>query len=244
MKFFITGISSGIGRALAEQLLIRGDEVWGLARRTEKLEELKKSNRDSRLHTSVCDLEAPDQIDKVLGEMSSAGFLPDVVILNAGDYIKDLEGGIDYENFKRSLRVNLKSSVYIITQLLPKFLEQDGGAFITVSSTSAYRPVKGSIGYSTTKAALSMAMRSLSMNLAHTKLKFSTVHFGPIKTRLWFGKDSTMVASPDAAAKFLIKIISKSSGNYYFPFLSTTLLRLSLVLPDRLFTLISTKLLK
>ncbi|OGE79929.1 MAG: hypothetical protein A2826_00055 [Candidatus Doudnabacteria bacterium RIFCSPHIGHO2_01_FULL_43_23] len=251
MKIFITGISSGIGKLLTEKLVMAGHEVWGVARRKDLLSEMQKSLGTEKLKVLVCDLSRVDEMKAVFQKMRDEKFIPDVVVLNAGVYVKDVEerekvpfslrrepsrAGFDFEKFQDNMKVNLRAPMYWVSEFLPEFLESRKGTFIAISSTSAYRPGKTSIGYPATKTALSMAFRGLRLNYADSGVKFTTIHFGPIRTRLWSGSKSLLIPKAEKAADFIIKVFGKKSGSYFFPFISTTLLRLSLFLPDSFFT--------
>ena len=130
MKKFITGISSGIGKLLTEKLVMAGHEVWGVARRKELLSEIQKAFGAEKLRVSVCDLSRVDEMKAVAQKMRDAKFIPDVVVLNAGVYVKDAEesekvsfserrapsrAGFDFEKFRDNLRVNLRAPMYWVS---------------------------------------------------------------------------------------------------------------------------------
>lgn len=234
MKVLITGVSSGIGRALLTQLLDSGHEVWGVARRADVLEELTVAAQNSRLHVSPCDVKDAAQVQGVAVDMRAHGFIPDVVVLNAGVFVPDIHEVFHFGAHQESFAVNLDGALRWVAEFLPDFLTRGTGTFIAVSSTAAFRP-SGSASYSASKAALSMAFRQFAMSFADRGITFSTVHFGPIDTRLWPGKRFFLVPSPERAAAYVARLFDRPSGLYFFPFITTTLLRISLFVPDRVF---------
>lgn len=236
MKVFITGVSSGIGRALTEKLTKDGHEVWGIARRSEALEELRKELNSECLYLSECDLGNPSDMQKVANEMRDKSFLPDVIVLNAAVNLQNSLNAFDPEIYRKSFDINLYGALFWVAEFMEEFLQRGNGQFVAISSTSAFRHGYGGISYSASKAALSVTFRRLRMHFAKTGIKFCTVFFGPINTSLWRGpKIPIIVPSPDRAAKYVIKTLSKRSGEYYFPFFTTLLSQLSTLLPESLF---------
>jgi len=234
MKVFITGISSGIGYALTKQLIAGGYEVWGIARRLDKLLELQAEVGKDRLRISQCDVRNLELCKTVAGQMREAGFIPDVVILNAGVFIPDIRGTFLFDIHRQQFKINVDGVLFWVAEFMPDFLNRKSGMFVAVSSTAALRP-SGSSSYSASKAAISMAFRQLRMSFANSGIRFSTVHFGPIDTQLWPGRRMFLIPPADVAATFLAKIIEKDSNSYFYPFITTSLLRLTLLLPDRFF---------
>ena len=234
-KIFITGISSGIGRALAVQLVRTGHEVWGTARRKELLEQLS-DQLDGKLLFSGGDTSNIDDNKKIAAEMRAKNFIPDAVILNAGIHARDIKDGLIFSEAQTALKTNLEGPLFWISEFLPDFLKRRDGLFVGISSTSAYRPYRGTLTYSATKSALSMLFRGLRLNFAKTGVRFSAIHFGPIATEMWRGKKGFSVSSPEAAAQFIVSTLDKKSASYFFPVLSTSLMRLSVLLPDKIFS--------
>jgi uncharacterized protein len=235
MKIFITGVSSGIGREIAKKAVGAGHDVWGMARKQEELDGLKQE-LGGRLRLSACDLNEESDCRRLAGEMRTANFVPEACVLNAGVYLSDLDGGLKRAEFEKTFQTNLFGVVFWIGEFLPDFLQRKSGTFLAISSTSAFRPSFDCLAYPASKAALSMTMRGLRLNHANTGVRFNTIHFGPINTQMWQGKRSFLVPEPEQAAAFVMKTLPKKGGVHYFPFLSTSLFRLSRFLPDRFFS--------
>ena len=235
MKIFITGVSSGIGRELTKKLVGQGHEVWGIARRIELLEKLKQEV-GGKLKVSECDLLDKSDMAATVKKLRDENFIPDIIILNAGDHIEDTKAGLDLYAFEKTFDLNVTGAMFWVSEFLPNFFTRKSGSIIAISSTSAYRPGLKSVAYPASKAALSMAFRGLRLKYPNKGINFNTVHFGPIRTRLWAGSKSFLNRPAGEAADFIISVFQKKSGTFFFPFLSTFLFRLSLLLPDRLFT--------
>lgn len=240
MRVFITGVSSGIGRALTVRLVNGGHQVWGVARRAGLLEKLQQELMSADLQTSVCDLGKREDCQRVAQQLKDKNFIPDVVVLNAAVLEQDVgSGGLSFRDLQTSVRINFDGALFWVAEFLPAFLQRSSGLFLAISSTSAYRPGLGSIAYPATKSALSMAFRGLRLNFAGSGVRFSVLHFGPIRSGMWQGRHSWLIPVAEGAADYIIRIFPKAGKSYFYPFLSTLLFRLSLFLPDRAFAFFS-----
>ena len=240
MKIFITGISSGMGKILTTNLIKEGHEVWGIARRKEILEELQTNLASDNLHISSCDIGNMLEMRDIAKRMRDEGFIPDVIVLNAAVHLKNPLNTFDFGLYQKSFDINVRGALFWVAEFLQDFLKRDSGQFVAISSTSAFRHGYGGISYSASKAALSLTFRRLRIHFAKSGIKFSTIYFGPIDTELWRGpKVRFLVPSTDRAARYIARIFEKKGGEYYFPFFTTLLSRLSLLLPESLFVFFS-----
>lgn len=250
MKIFITGVSSGIGRETVKLLTSQGHEVWGVARRAELLQSLAAELNSSRFFYSKCDVTNKEDIETTIQLMVGKNFLPDAVVLNSAVFPKDLQGEFHYEAFRQTFNTNVLGALIWVEKFLPKFLERGSGKFVAIASTSAFRPDPASASLPASKAALAMAIRGLRLRYEKQGVKFTIVYFGPVATdivpefRDTRGLGKLLVMKPQAAAKKLNKAIFGKKNDYFFPFFSTWLFRLSLIFPDRLFSAVTKKLKK
>jgi len=234
MNIFITGISSGIGKSLATKLVKQKHSVWGIARNLEALKLLETELGSKNLFVTQCDLGDVEDMERVVEQMKNKNFLPDIVILNAAVNILNTEN-FNFDDYRKSFDVNLYGAMFWVEQFIDEFLKRGGGQFIAISSTSAFRKGFGfgGVSYSASKAALSISFRRLRAQFMETGVKFSTVYFGPIDTKsLGRSKFGLFVPTADKASQFVIKLLMKTNGEYFFPLFTTLLARLSLLLPD------------
>lgn len=248
MKILITGASGGVGEALAGQLTGAGHIVWGVARREELLKKMQSELGADRFLFSRCDVSNENDVENTVKLMMAANFLPDIVVLNAAVLLRDSGLKNQHSLFKQSMAVNVLGSLIWVDKFMPDFLKKGYGSFIAVSSVSAYLPNASSNSYSASKAALSMAFRSLWLNFRKTNINFSVINFGPIATTLapqWIdsagGPKYFFVLAPDKAAGFVKSVVENKNKKavYWYPFPVSWLWRLASFLPDKLFFLLS-----
>ena len=177
-------------------------------------------------------------------QMQERGFVPDAIVLTAGVQQDDMEGAYDHTRGEKVIATNLNGSLACVQVFLPEFLLRRSGSFVAIASTSALRPSRRSASYAASKAGLAMAFRSFRARYSKDGVRFKTVYLGPIQTSMWEGKSRWLVPGASRAAKRIASFITSSSSLLYYPTLSTTLLRVSLWIPDRVFSALSTFLLK
>ncbi|MBI5970589.1 MAG: SDR family oxidoreductase [Deltaproteobacteria bacterium] len=234
MNVFITGVSSGLGRALTNEFLTERHKVWGVARR--KIEAWDNDGRltsNGSFRFSVCDVSVMADAERVRAQMKEAGFVPDIVVLNAGVMENDLDGTFSYDVFKKTYAINLFGAVAWLDLFLPVFVERDGGTFVAISSLSSYRGLNNKkIAYSGSKAALSMTFECMRLQMTPSKVRFVTVNPGgmsPDESRTGLLK----IHYKSAAQKIVRRLASPGlNGVFDFPFLNAFISKTMRFLPD------------
>lgn len=241
MRVFITGISSGIGRELTALLVRDGHDVFGVARRAGRLEELRRELGTDRLHTAVCDVANPADVARIREELARAGFLPDVVVLNAAIEYEDVPT-YRYDVARETFETNVLGALVWVECFFEPFLQRGSGQFIAVSSLVAFRPDPASISYSASKAALTMAFRGFRLRYRGSVVRFKTVYFGPVATlikarfaRGAAGSKPLFVISAKRAARAIRLAIRSRGRTFWVPRLPMMLFWLSRLLPDAVF---------
>jgi uncharacterized oxidoreductase len=166
----ITGGATGIGLALAEEFLSRGNEVIICGRREEKLRGAKEKN--PKLHTFVCDLSKADE--RIACTNSVIRDFPElnVLINNAGiqQYLKFLND-IPEEKIENEIATNLTAPIHLSSLFIPHFLKKSEAAIMNVTSGLAFVPIANSPVYCATKAALHSFSMTLRVQLRDTPIK-------------------------------------------------------------------------
>lgn len=167
----ITGGATGIGYAMAEDLLSLGNEVIICGRRENKLQEAKLKHPE--FHIFTCDVSDKGGREKLLDFMLSEFPAVNILINNAGiqrdiDLKKGLEDLISGEN---EITINLETPVYLTAMFLKHLEKQENPVIINVSSGLAFRPMPMVPIYCATKAALHTYTLLLRQQLEETGVK-------------------------------------------------------------------------
>jgi len=129
----ITGASSGIGAELAEMLAARGDSVVLVARREDKLAEVAARCGADALRVTA-DAGEREEVRRVVREALARFGRIDVWVNNAGQGISRLPSALTDEDVDEMMRVNVKSVLYGMQEVLPHFRERGEGRIVNVSS--------------------------------------------------------------------------------------------------------------
>jgi len=231
-KIWLTGASSGIGNALAKQLIAEGAKVIVSARNETKLNELVALNPDNV--TSVpFDVTQKDCYEAICQKVETAYQGIDIVILNAGDcqYIDPKQ--FDAEKVHNMIHVNFMSMVYAIEKILPAIRQSQNPHIVAMSSAAAYTGLSRSEAYGSSKAAVKYFFESLRVDLYHEKIPITIICPGFIKTPLTDKNDFPMPMriSADKAAQNMIKGIKRYKKEIHTPWLFVAMLRFISILP-------------
>lgn len=235
-KFFITGVSSGIGKALTKELIIMGEMVWGTARREYLLKELKKElNNTSKFIYTTIDQAEKNSWHSLLRSFRRRRFVPEIIMFNAAISQNDLQSGIEIETLEKIMEVNFLGVMRGINALLP--MAKPGTQFIAISSFSA---LKGSgregIGYAASKAALSVGFESLYQKYKDKGIIFKTIYFGPINSGMGpFKKNMPFILSENQAVKFIFDSTKSAKGQFFYPKSIFLIFKLIKLLPSNIY---------
>ncbi len=237
-RIWLTGATSGIGRALALRLLDQGHRV-ALSARSESALVALADGRDNALllPLDVTDREATLQAAERLAE--AFGGL-DQVILNAGtcEYLDARH--FDMALVERVFAPNLFGALYGVEAALPllRRARAEGGRplLAAVSSSAAYVPLPRAEAYGASKAALSHFLESLRLDLDAEGIDVSLIHPGFVKTPLTDRNDFPMPMriEVDAAAEAILAGLAKRRLDIHFPRRFTLLVKLMGILPPAL----------
>jgi short-subunit dehydrogenase len=182
----ITGASAGIGREFARQLANRARTLVLVARREQRLNELRDElrNRNAQLnvHTRVVDLCDKAQTDELVRWLEQNKIEIDFLINNAGlgDY-----GSIatsDIERDDRILQVNIAALTFLTRQFLPPMIARKRGAILNVSSSAGFLPIPGMGVYAASKAYVNSFSEALRAELHNTGVCVTALCPGPVHT--------------------------------------------------------------
>ena len=182
----ITGASAGIGREFARQLATRARTLLLVARREQRLNELRNElqdqNAELNVHARAIDLRDRSQIDELVRWLEQNKIEIDFLINNAGmgDY-----GSIatsDPERDDRIIQVNITALTFLTRQLLPQMIERKRGAILNVSSSAGFLPIPGMAVYAASKAFVNSFTEALRAELGGSGVCVTALCPGPVHT--------------------------------------------------------------
>jgi NADP-dependent 3-hydroxy acid dehydrogenase YdfG len=157
----VTGASSGIGRAIADELAARGASLCLLGRRPDALREVAPPVReDARKLIYRVDLTATEQIESFAAEFARDGGQADILVHSAGVISLGSLEDASIDEFDRQLNTNVRAP-YCLTKALLPTLKSRGGQIVFINSSAGVCAVPGSGQYSATKHALKALADSL-----------------------------------------------------------------------------------
>jgi NAD(P)-dependent dehydrogenase (short-subunit alcohol dehydrogenase family) len=182
--WFITGASSGFGRAIAEEVLQRGGRVVALARNSASLAELQ-SLAPSRVLPLELDVTKPAQIDAVIAQAYAHFGSIDVLVNNAGFSIV---GAIE-ETDEETLRVTMETMFFgparLTRAVLPRMRAAGSGNIVQITSVGGLTTAPGFGAYCAAKHALEALSESLAAEVAPHGIRTLIVEPGAFRTSLF-----------------------------------------------------------
>lgn len=242
---FITGASSGIGRALAVELARRGASLGLLARRAETLREIAEEVEGVGGHALAlpADVRDADAVRVKADELREKFGRVDVLVANAGVGVTTDAKKLEAQEVADVIGINVLGAVNSVTAVLPEMVEQGSGQLVAISSLAAYRGLPKSAAYCASKAALSAFFESLRVDLRESGVGVTIIHPGFIKTPLTAGRHAQMpyLMELDDAIEKIIRAIETRRKSYAFPWQLATISRVGMLLPPDLYDRIMAK---
>ena len=186
-RVFVTGASSGIGRACAELFAKEGAKLLLCARNTEKLRALAeklKTAYQTETHTITLDVSDRDAVRSALEDLPLEWQGVDVLVNNAGLALgleKLHEGNINH--WEQMIDTNIKGVLYVTRHVLGNMLERNKGHIINIGSTSGYQVYSGGAVYCATKFAVRGITEGIKMDVHGTPIRVTSIHPGMVETQ-------------------------------------------------------------
>jgi len=243
-KIWITGASSGIGKAVATKFAQEGWKVAVSARRKELLDDLAKN---PNIFSFPLDVTKKSQVDSVFQDiLKNFGDL-DICLFSSGTYDPKTEQKIDPEKIKNVINVNFFGVVDCVKSVEGHFKNKRSGQISIVSSIASYRGLPNSSGYGPSKAALTNFSESIYFDFKKYNVRISLISPGFIKTPLTDKNEFPMpfLRSPEFAAQKIYQgLVNSNSFEIHFPKQLTFTLKFLRILPYKIYLFLVDKLVK
>ncbi len=242
---WITGASTGIGKALAIKFSKNGWRVAISARRLELLEEISKKNEN--IFSFPLDVTNKDECGRVFSEIKNKFGQIDLCIFSTGTWDPKKEKEIDVEQIENVMKVNFFGTVNSIKSVEKYFKELGKGHISIVSSIAGYRGLPNSTGYGPSKSALNNLTESLYFDFKRYGVRVSLISPGFIKTPMTDKNDFKMPflkTTEYAAEKIYNGLLKTNAFEIHFPKQLTIVLKILKILPNWLYLRLVGKLTK
>lgn len=232
---WLTGGSSGIGKALLDQLIKKNNFIYITARSKTTLETLE-STYPKQVKALVGDITDKTTLKQHAEYIFKHHQLLDILILNAGtaEYI-DIKA-FDSELMKRIMDINFIGSMYILEFALPLLRAGTTKTIVGIGSSATYTPFSRAEAYGASKAAFHYCLNALRVDLSPEGFHVCLVAPGFVKTPLTDRNDFPMPMriDPVQAAAKILKGVSAQKQQIRFPIVFTTFIALLGVLPSKI----------
>lgn len=240
-RVFITGASSGIGRALAEHYAARGAQIGLVARRRQLLHELS-TRWPGQVRAYPLDVTDAAALRAAAADFIAGVGVPDVVIANAGVSIGTLtEHAEDLEAIRRVMDVNHFGMAATFSPFIAGMRQAARGRLVGIASLAGIRGLAGAAAYCASKAAAISYLESLRLELRDSGIRVVTICPGYVRTPMTEVNRFPMpfLLAADEAAARLARVIERGSSYSVVPWQMAVVGKLLRLLPnavyDRLF---------
>ena len=233
---WITGGSTGIGKALAIKFANNDWNVAISARRNNLLQEI--SNNYENIHGFPLDVTNKSECKEVFEKIKSKFQNIDICFFSTGTWNPKKERDIDVEQIEDVFKVNFFGTLNSIKAVEEYFKNKKNGTISIVSSIAGYRGLPNSTGYGPSKSALNNLAESLYFDFKRSNVRVCLVSPGFIKTPMTDKNDFKMPflkTSEYAAEKIYDGLINKNVFEIHFPKTLTLILKIFSFLPSKIY---------
>ena len=244
-KIWITGASTGIGKALAIKFANEGWTVAVSARRENLLLDLCKVNPN--IHSFPLDVSNSEEtkitFENIIKKLNDI----DLCVFATGIYDPNTEKEINIQKMQEVMKINFFGTVNCVKAIEKNFKDKKKGHISIVSSVAGYGGLPNSSGYGPSKAALINLAESLYFDFKKYNVRVSLISPGFIKTPMTDKNNFKMpfLKTPEYAAnKIYDGLINKNTFEIHFPKALTIILKILSFLPSKIYFSLVEKLTK
>ena len=233
---WITGASSGIGKALSLKFANEGWIVAASARRENLLEELKELNEN--IHPFPLDVTNSNQCKAIFENITKKFNDIEISVFCTGMHDPKSEKEFNLDKIKEIMEVNYFGTMNSINAVHEYYSEKKGGQISIVSSVAGYRGLPAAGAYCASKSALTSFAESFHFEMTRKNVRVSLVSPGFIKTPMTDKNDfpMPMIKSAEFAAEQIFTgLVKKSNFEIHFPKTFTFFLKFLSMLPSSIY---------
>lgn len=212
--WLITGVSGGLGRALALEAAQNGDIVYGTLRKPEQLETFNEL-APGKTFGVILDVNQHQNIAPVLADILEQQGRIDVLVNNAGYGLFGAIEELSMEEAREQMETNFFSVLALTQAVLPIMRRQRSGHILQISSMSGIRAYSGTGLYNASKFALEGMSEALAAEIKHLNIHLTLIEPGPFRTD-WAGTSSVSAKNSiedyRASSGDRLKLLQSNSG--------------------------------
>ncbi len=224
----VTGASSGLGRQFALTLAAHGAKVAIAARRTDRLDQLRRDieSAGGEAVAVALDVGDPDQVAPAFDQAEAAFGTVTLVVNNAGMAIEKMALDMTREDWRRIMDVNLDGVWHVAQEGAKRMVEAGkAGSVINIASLLALRVAKNLSAYAVSKAAVKQLTEALALEFARHDIRVNAIAPGYVLTEMnrdFFETEQgreyiksipqRRIAEPEELDGTLLLLASKASG--------------------------------
>ena len=232
----VTGASSGIGRATAVALAREGADVVLSARNIAALEQVAREIESLGRQSLVgpLDVTQRDQVQRLVEATWTRWGHVDILIANAGEYVRSRVVEMTVEQVERAMAVNFYGSLYCVLAVLPHMLAQRRGHVVLVNTMDAKKPIPLDAPYVSSKAALAGFGEVLRQELYGTGVYVTSVFPGRVDTPMIAHLRVPRISakmSAEMVARAIVRSIYRREPEVILPSVARALIYLNTLFP-------------
>jgi NAD(P)-dependent dehydrogenase (short-subunit alcohol dehydrogenase family) len=180
LRALVTGSTSGIGRAAAEELACHGAEIVVHGRDVDRgpaaVDAIVAGGGKARF--LAADLTDREELEQLIGQVGAV----DVLVNNAGFSWCGGTAELDVATFDRLFAANVRAAYFLVAALAPQMAARGGGSIISVGSMASQIGLVGGAAYGATKASLAAMTRSWAAEFGNAGIRVNAIAAGPVLT--------------------------------------------------------------
>jgi NAD(P)-dependent dehydrogenase (short-subunit alcohol dehydrogenase family) len=229
---WVTGASSGIGRALAHRLATEGWAVAASARTARALDSLA-AEVPEQITSFQLDVTDPAACERAVAEIEASLGPIGLAVLNAGGAFPVSLDNFSVENFRKTVDLNLMGVVNCMGSLVPRMRQRQTGHIAIVASVAGFVGVPGSGAYGATKAALNQMAESFKPEFERAGITLTIINPGFVETPLTEKNRYPMpfLMPLDKAVDRIMRGLHEQRYEIVFPWQTALLMRTLRILP-------------